>query len=240
MAASSTRQTAARRRPLRRRIQAIRKAARRDPSRVLSARRALTAAALGALAGGLVALVGPTELAPIAGWIVAAVVGLAWVWTTIWPQDHVGTKRLAEQEGRSHSTDTAVLVACIVSLAAVVVALVRVRSAQDVATTAAVILSVVAVVLSWCLMNTVFALKYARLYYVDEDGGIDFKQEQPPSYSDFAFVAFGMGMSYSPPETEFDNTHIRRVALGHTLLSYVMGTAILAVAVNLVANLAQG
>lgn len=51
------------------------------------------------------------------------------------------------------------------------------------------ILSVVTVVLSWALANTVFALKYARLYYegeADADGGIDFKQPQPPAYSDFA------------------------------------------------------
>ncbi|MHA6631779.1 DUF1345 domain-containing protein [Pseudonocardia sichuanensis] len=37
-------------------------------------------------------------------------------------------------------------------------------------------LSVLAVILSWALVDTVFALKYARLYYKDEtdaDGGID-------------------------------------------------------------------
>jgi uncharacterized membrane protein len=60
-------------------------------------------------------------------------------------------------------------------------------------------LSVVAVVLSWCLVNTVFALKYARLYYVDEDGGIDFKQEEPPAYSDFAYLAFTVGMAFAAP-----------------------------------------
>ena len=212
----------------------------RDPERVLSARRALLAAAVGVVAGAVVALVGPWELSPEVGWIAAAAAALGWVWVTIWPQDHRGTKRLAEQEGRSHSTDTAVLVACVISLVAIVVALVRVRTAQDATTTAAVILSVVAVVLSWLLVNTVFALKYARLYYVDEDRGIDFKQDEPPAYTDFAFLAFGMGMSYAPPEIELANTHIRRVGLGHTLLSYLMGTAMLAVAVNLVANLAQG
>ena len=59
----------------------------------------------------------------------------------------------------------------------------------------------VSVILSWALVNTVFALKYARLYYVDEDGGLDFKNDQPPAYSDFAYVAFTVGMTFATPET---------------------------------------
>jgi uncharacterized membrane protein len=102
-----------------------------------------------------------------------------------------------------------------------------------------VILSVVAVILSWALVNTVFALKYARLYYVDEDGGIDFRQDQPPAYSDFAYMAFMVGMAYAMAETEPENSHIRKLVLGHALLSYAFGTGILAVAINLVTNLGQ-
>jgi uncharacterized membrane protein len=100
-----------------------------------------------------------------------------------------------------------------------------------------VILSVVAVALSWTLVNTVFALKYARLYYLDEDGGIDFKQSQPPAYSDFAYMAFTVGMTYGVTETEPNNTHIRKLVLGHALMSYAFGAGILAVAINLVTNL---
>lgn len=101
-----------------------------------------------------------------------------------------------------------------------------------------VILSVVAVVLAWALVNTVFALKYARLYY-RHDGGIDFKQDDPPAYADFAYVAFTVGMSYAPGENEPTSNRVRRIALGHALLSYTFGTGILAVAVNLVSNLGQ-
>jgi uncharacterized membrane protein len=101
------------------------------------------------------------------------------------------------------------------------------------------VLSVLAVLASWALVNTVFALKYARLYYVDEDGGIDFRQEQPPAYSDFAYMAFTVGMAFAVPECEPTNTTVRKVALGHALLSYVFGTGILAVAINAVTNLSQ-
>jgi uncharacterized membrane protein len=95
------------------------------------------------------------------------------------------------------------------------------------------------VILSWALVNTVFALKYARRYYSGGDGGIEFGQEEPPAYSDFAYVAFTVGMSFAAPETRLADTSIRKVALGHALLSYLFGTVVIAVAVNLVANLAQ-
>lgn len=129
--------------------------------------------------------------------------------------------------------------AAVISLGAVVLALVEAGSGANPAGVIAVILSVLAAILSWGLVNTVFAFKYARLYYLDEDGGIDFKQEQPPAYSDFAYMAFTLGMSFATPEAEPQRTAIRKTALGHALLSYLFGTVIIAVAINLVTNLGQ-
>lgn len=208
-------------------------------TRVLTPGRASTALAAGVVSGFVVTLLGLPELVPLVVWNVAASVTLVWIWRTAWPQDHHGTRRLAEEEGQTRATDTGVLIAAAVSLAAVAQALVRASSGQDGLAVALVILSVVAVILSWTVVNTVFALKYARLYYLDEDGGIDFRQDQPPAYSDFAYMAFLVGMAYSMAETEPENTHIRKVVLGHALLSYAFGTGILAVAINLVTNLGQ-
>ena len=98
---------------------------------------------------------------------------------------------------------------------------------------------VVATLLAWALVNTVFALKYARHYYLNDDSGIDFKQEQAPAYSDFAYLAFTVGMSYAVSDTEPTTTAIRKTALGHALLSYGFGTIIIAVAINLISNLGQ-
>jgi uncharacterized membrane protein len=189
--------------------------------------------------GPVVALLGLPGLFRLVGWTIAASVALVWVWRTSWPQDPQGTKRLAEEESQSRSTDTAVLIAAVASLGAVAEALVRSSSNQDPVAITLVILSIVAAILSWALVNTVFALKYARLYYVDEDGGIDFRQDQPPAYSDFAYMAFMVGMAYAMAETEPENSRIRKLVLGHALLSYAFGTGILAVAINLVTNLGQ-
>lgn len=205
---------------------------------MLSVRRALWSLAVGVVAGAAFALVGAPELTPLVIWTVAAGVILVWVWRACWSASPGRTEQLAEAERRTRSTDAAILIASVVSLVAVAEALIRASNQQDIVAVTLVILSVVAVVLAWALVNTVFALKYARLYYRD-DGGIDFKQEDPPAYADFAYVAFTVGMSYAPGENEPGSNRMRRVALGHALLSYTFGTGILAVAVNLVTNLGQ-
>jgi uncharacterized membrane protein len=208
---------------------------------ILSARRALVSVGAGLVAGAGVALLGAPQLLPLVSWIIAAAVAVTWVWRVCWGQDETGTEQLAEEEATSRTTDTWVLLAAVASLSAVVAALVQSSSRQDGIAVVSVILGVVSVALSWALVNTVFALKYARLYYVDEPdaGGIDFKQKEPPAYSDFAYLAFTVGMSFAVSDTELTQTRIRKVAVGHAMLSYVFGTGILAVAVNLVTNLGQ-
>ncbi|MEH0927093.1 DUF1345 domain-containing protein [Micromonospora sp. CPCC 205558] len=208
--------------------------------RLLSVGRALWSLAVGVVAGAAIALAGAPELTPLVIWTIAAGMILVWTWRACWPASPERTEQLAEAEQDSRSTDWAILIASVISLAAVAEALVRASSQHDAVAVTLVILSVVAVVLAWALVNTVFALKYARLYYRDDDGsGIDFKREDRPAYADFAYIAFTVGMSFGPGENEPTSNHMRRVALGHALLSYAFGTGILAVAVNLVTNLGQ-
>ena len=220
---------------------ASRRSADRDRGRFLSARRALLSLAAGLVAGVLVAVIATPRLLPLVAWTVTVTVLLTWVWRMSWPQDARGTKHLAEQESRSRSTDVWLLAAAVASLAVVVVALVQSSGQRDATAVASVLLSVLSVTLSWALVNSVYAFKYARLYYLDEpdERGIDFKQDDPPTYSDFAYMAFTVGMSFAVSDTEPTASRIRRVALGHALLSYAFGTGVMAVAINLVTNLGQ-
>jgi uncharacterized membrane protein len=205
---------------------------------ILSWRRLLVCLGGGLVAAGLATVAGVPEISVLVGWCVAAGGLLVWVWRISWPRDAEGTKRLAEEEGQTRVTDAAVLGAAVASLVAVVEALVR-SSSGDAVGVATVVLGVLVVILSWALVNTVFALKYARLYYSGGDGGIEFGQQDPPTYSDFAYVAFSVGMSFAVPDTSLQATPIRKVGLGHALLSYLFGTVVIAVAVNLVTNLGQ-
>ena len=59
-------------------------------------------------------------------------------------------------------------------------------------------LGIVTIALSWLVVHTMFALRYAHLYYTSPSGGIDFKQgpDYEPDYRDFAYTAFTVGMTY--------------------------------------------
>ena len=61
--------------------------------------------------------------------------------------------------------------------------------------------------------------------------------QQQPSYRDFAYVAFTIGMCYQVSDTTLRNRRIRRTVLSHALLSYVFGVAIVGGSVNLIAGL---
>jgi uncharacterized membrane protein len=105
-------------------------------------------------------------------------------------------------------------------------------------------LALACVALSWMLVQTLFTLRYAELYYNTGDrgggevGGIDFNQERPPQYTDFAYLATSLGMTYQVSDTNLQNHLIRAEALKHSLLSYLFGTIILAATINLVIGLA--
>ncbi len=53
---------------------------------------------------------------------------------------------------------------------------------------------------------------YARLYYTGEDGGIDFNEDEPPTYIDFAYLAFTIGMTFQVSDTDLKTKAIRASA----------------------------
>jgi uncharacterized membrane protein len=78
---------------------------------------------------------------------------------------------------------------------------------------------------------------YARLYYSDEPGGINFHDPNPPRFRDFAYLAFTIGMTFQVSDTEIGLAAIRSTVLRHALLSYLLGAVVLAVTINLIAGL---
>jgi uncharacterized membrane protein len=100
-----------------------------------------------------------------------------------------------------------------------------------------IVLGVGCIAASWLVLNTVFTLRYARLYYTDPRGGVDFNQEDDPTFPDFAYLAFTIGMCFQVSDTSLQKTAIRAIALRHGLTSFVFDAVIIAVTVNVVAGL---
>jgi uncharacterized membrane protein len=195
---------------------------------------------LGAVVGLAVILSAHSAVGALVGWDVACAVYMTWVWSTIWNLGPEETAQLAEREDPTRPTaDVLVLSAAVASLVAVgfVLANAAPKSGAPPSTTQ-VGLGLASVALSWAMVHTIFTLRYARGYYVGEpDGGVDFNDGARPRYSDFAYLAFTIGMTFQVSDTPLQDHGIRRDALRHALLSFVFSTGILATTVNLVASI---
>jgi uncharacterized membrane protein len=203
-----------------------------------AATRVSMSAVAGVCAGLLVARPGSWQIGTLVGWDVAAVVYLAWTWATVWRRDAAATARLAlrEDPGRPVA-DALLLVASMASVLAIGLAITAGRASGPETRDLHAALAVASVALSWTAVQTVFTLHYARLYYSHPAGGIDFNQEAPPRYSDFAYLAFTVGMTFQVSDTALGSSALRAATLRQALLSYLLGAVILATTINLVAGL---
>ncbi len=175
---------------------------------------------------------------PVLGWVVAATVFLLWTWSVIRPMDAAETAGHATRNDPARTiSHLVILLASLASLAGVAFLLVRANSTGGWAQDLLAALSLCSVAASWLVVHTVFTLRYARLYYTEPAGGIDFNQDAPPRYLDFAYVAFSIGMTYQVSDTGLQTSQIRAVALRQALISFLLGAVILAITINLVAGL---
>jgi uncharacterized membrane protein len=192
----------------------------------------------GAVAGVVVSLVTVPSAAVLAGWDVAVVIYLVWVFIAVWRLNPGTTARLAKREdGSSAVAELVVLAAGTAMLVAVGFALVRAGQAAGGMKAMLVTLGLVSVVLSWTVVHTVYALRYARAYYSEPVGGIEFNEAEPPTYTDFAYFAFTVGMTFQVADTNITSKAVRRITLYHALLSYLFGAVLLGLVINVVATL---
>jgi uncharacterized membrane protein len=196
----------------------------------------LVSAAMGLLLGAGVALAYDPLAGGLVAWAVAGSFFLGWTWTSIWPLNAHDTSQVARLEDPSRPVrDLVLLLLAAGSLLTVGVVIFRANDAGPVR----LVLGVACVVTSWGVLHTIFVLRYTRLYYTEPVGGIDFKQEPDPTYRDFAYVGFTVGMTFQVSDTDIGKASIRTTVLGHALLSFVFGAVILAITINLLAGLSR-
>ena len=167
-------------------------------------------------------------------WIATSAAFVGWTWGTLGPMDSAQTSAHAGRADGTHAlTFVVVITAALGSLLSVLLVLFE-QNEKPLAR-----VTLVGVVLSWTAIHTLFATHYARLYFSPPVGGIDYNQDEPPVYTDFAYTAFTIGMSFAISDTNISGTRMRRAVLVHGLLSYMFGTVIVALLVNLIAGIAS-
>jgi uncharacterized membrane protein len=192
----------------------------------------------GAVTGALASPYTVPAAAILLGWDVAVAIYLVWTWSAVWRLDHGLTARLAKLEDPSTAVAELLLIgAGVAALGAVAFALVRAGQAAGGMKAYLITLGVLSVVLSWTVVHTIYGLRYARAYYSEPVGGIEFNEDEPPTYIDFAYFAFTIGMTFQVSDTNITSKAVRRVTLHHALLSYLFGTVLLGLVINVVATL---
>jgi uncharacterized membrane protein len=104
-------------------------------------------------------------------------------------------------------------------------------------------LSILALLLSWLLIHTLFAFHYARCFYWRDDPttehvrGLRFPGDAAPDYLDFLYYSFVVGMTSQVSDVAVVTQHMRRITLIHGVLSFVFNIAILAMSINIIGGM---
>jgi uncharacterized membrane protein len=208
----------------------------RQPSAVA---RLLTVSVVGVVVGTIAAFLAPWQLTALAGWDAAAAVFVAWIWTSVGRFTPEETRILATREDTGRvATSILLLSASVASLVGTGFDLLKAEQAHTLGRVALTVAGMLTVGLSWAVVHTVFALRYAHEYYSPPVGGIDFKTDKElPDYLDFGYVAFTVGMTFQVSDTDIQARTTRRTVFRQALLAYLFGAVILAVVVNVIASL---
>ena len=169
-------------------------------------------------------------------WDAAALVLLFLSWWVILSADPEYTRKSAtRQDIGGQWVSLLVVLSSAISLIIVVVIFPRVQKELSLER---LLLSVLAVFASWLLVHTTYTFRYARKYYSEGEhrGALSFPENEEPDFRDFAYFSLNMGMCFQVADIVPQSRAMRRTVLGHALLSYVFGTGLVAVTINLVAS----
>jgi uncharacterized membrane protein len=207
-----------------------------DPHRAV-VRVAISAAGGAAAFGVAVLQIRPTGAAFIA-WDVFGLVLVALSWAGIVRADASDTRCRAgaEDPGRT-LVYVVVVLASAVSLLGATLLVRNVHTLPPEIERFGAALCLVTVALAWTMTHTAFTFRYAHLYYREDAegvGGITLPGDLPPTYFDFAYFAFTIGMCFQVSDLCVTSHQIRRTVLLHAVISFAYNSIVLAFVLNLV------
>jgi uncharacterized membrane protein len=133
-----------------------------------------------------------------------------------------------------------VVIAAAASFGAIFSEIAAIKSSKS-APPLSLLLTAATVAMSWTFTHVVFTLHYANLYYRPADGrthgGLVFPGERAPDYRDFLYYSFVIGCAAQTADVATVSRAMRLVSLAHGIVAFAFNTAILALAINVVASL---
>jgi uncharacterized membrane protein len=192
---------------------------------------------VGLAAGTVVGTTAGWQYAPAAGWIATAAIYLVWTWASIGKMSATAIEVIVQQRHPTRGpADTIVVIASVASLGGVAY-LLTASNANGPDASIAAALGFLSVIASWLVVHAVYTLRYAAQYYTEPVGGINFNQADKPTFADFAYMAFTIAITYGVTDTAVQNRSIRVSVLQHSMVSYLFGTVIVAITVQVIITL---
>lgn len=183
------------------------------------------------------------EVRFLAAWLAYCAVLLGSTWHLAVHLDAQGTRRRAQLiDPGAAALFVLVAAACCASIVAVALAVETAKALAGWARWAHLALAMVSLAASWLLMQSMFALHYARVFYRPAppgDGpsrGLVLPGGKDPDYLDFLYFAAVVGMTSQVSDVAVASRPMRRLTLLHGLLSFAFNLVVLALAVNVFAG----
>ena len=185
----------------------------------------------------------------IGAWDAGATFALAALFFGLRNSSAVAMKQIAaRQDAGKWAVLVLSLLAATASLVVIAAEMPQVKSASGFEQVARVVLIVYTIVLSWAFIQSIFALHYAHDYYLDVElpaakhapvrsDRLIFPGEHSPTYGDFLYFSFTIGMTFQVSDVQIADSDIRRIVLIHGAVAFFYTTGILALTINLVAGL---
>jgi uncharacterized membrane protein len=171
----------------------------------------------------------------IAAFDVAAVLFLVSCWNILTIDDPPKIERLARSNDASR---TLLLVITATVLAVLLIAMAAQTTGGHTGMSTKVLI-ITTLIVAWLFSNTIYALHYAHMAYIDPPSGCDgfrFPGTPEPVYWDFVYFAFTCGMAFATSDVEVTRQDIRKVVTFHCLAAFAFNIGVLAFTVNLLAS----
>jgi uncharacterized membrane protein len=179
----------------------------------------------------------------LVSWNIAAGVYIVMTW---WRMLRASVARIRRRAASDDFSDVVLLFlsigAALASIAGIAVGLLGVKdAAPDIALEHAGD-AILTILISWAFLHTLFTTHYAHRYYSERGEGTRLPLRFPdgieePDYWDFLYFSFTIGVASQTADVAVGSTTMRRLALLHSVLSFLFNTTILALAINVGASL---
>jgi uncharacterized membrane protein len=133
----------------------------------------------------------------------------------------------------------AVILAAMLSLVAILDPLASLKAVKGTERIGHFALAALTLVNSWILVPTMFTTHYADKFYSASESQrpLKFPDTPMPAFWDFAYFSFTIAAACQTADVSTQSADIRRIVLGHTLISFLFNASILGFAINVTAGL---